>query len=171
MLPVHMGVYSSVLHWMKILPFCTNLQGSSLSSARYFCALVLSSPSVYLKIPAKWLPSVTRAPGELVLGSSVTGGVGLEKGALHVASFIIPVEVGGLLAKISPHIGLNSITTIFSLYWFPAPFCPDQNWSCFYLPPEALCTFFVFLTSSLFLSASLQSDFVFYAVWSFFFDI
>ena len=37
---------------------------------------------------------------ELVLGSSPTGRVRLEKGALHVASFI-PVGIGGLLPEVS----------------------------------------------------------------------
>lgn len=37
---------------------------------------------------------------ELVLGSNPTGDAGLEKGALHVASFI-PVEIEGLLPAVS----------------------------------------------------------------------
>lgn len=98
------GVYSSVLHWMKILLVCANLHGSNLHWIRCFCTPVLSSsPPVYLKIPDKWFSSIaacTHALVELVLGSNPTGSVSLEKGALHVASFI-PVEIGGLLSDVS----------------------------------------------------------------------
>lgn len=68
---------------MKILLVCASLHDSTSHSVQCFCTPVPSSSSpVYLKILTKWFSSImirTHALVELVLGSSPTGSVRLER--------------------------------------------------------------------------------------------
>lgn len=90
------GVYSSVLHGMKILLFVPNSTMLTYTHCNVFELLPPAPPLLFTwKSQPKWFPPIrarSHALVELVLGSNPRGGGGLGKGALLVASFI-PVEL------------------------------------------------------------------------------